>query len=535
MKTYKYIYLLIIGLSMIGCSDLIEEPKTELNPEQYFKNLTLDQIEGFVNGAYAHMVHRNFLSREMAQALEFRSDMTAIGRTGVQERIDHDDFTVQADNALISGGSNTYWKKCYQIIAAANEAIEKSAYVENADETAKKELIARARFARAFTYFHLVRQFGDIPYLDDTTLLGDASVAERTPVATVYTKIIADFEYCKLNLPNTRASRALPTKAAASSFLSLVYLTMAQYDDANFKKAYDEAKDVISNEGVYNLGLAPDFQDLFDCVKVDASLEPIFVLDFTGVSDGDQGRDYQGAMQGIRGDDQYLNGTKSAGGGWSVQVPALKVYTTWDAKDYRRAVTLDDTAYIKGAWVDYTNFTSDPLAVNRPHIAKYMYMATRAPQQDGNTRGSQSNYMMIRYAEVLLIAAEAANELGFSAEAEGYVNRVRTRARAGGVTNGNVASTSPANISGTGKDALRTLILEERRLELAYEMSRWYDIARRKMGATVFGSNGLESEVSTESGVGPGVKFFDASRDYLFPIPIDEIIRNPNLTQNPGY
>ena len=75
---------------MIGCSDLIEEPKTELNPEQYFKNLTLDQIEGFVDGAYAHMVHRNFLSREMAQALEFRSDMTAIGRTGVQERIDHD-------------------------------------------------------------------------------------------------------------------------------------------------------------------------------------------------------------------------------------------------------------------------------------------------------------------------------------------------------------------------------------------------------------------------------------------------------------
>ena len=275
MKTFKYIFLLIIGLSMIGCSDLEEKPITQLSPDSYFSDLTLGQIDGFVSGAYAHMVHRNFMSREMTQALMFRSDMMAIGRTSNQPRTDHDNFTVQADNGLISGGGNTYWKKVYQIIAAANEAVQKSAFVEGADETAKKELIAKARFARAFAYFHLVRQFGDIPYLDENTSLGEASVAARTPVADVYANIIADFEYAKTNLPNTQASRAMPAKSAASAYLSLVYLTMGEY-----QKAFTEAKDVIDKKGIYELDLEPNFQDLFDATKIDASKEPIFALDY---------------------------------------------------------------------------------------------------------------------------------------------------------------------------------------------------------------------------------------------------------------
>lgn len=543
MKTFKYICFLMIGLSVIGCSDLEEKPITQLSPDSYFSDLTLDQIDGFVSGAYSHMVHRNFMSREMTQALLYRSDMMAIGRTSNQPRTDHDNFTVQADNGLISGGSNTYWKKVYQIIAAANEAVQKSTFVEGADETAKKELIARARFARAFSYFHLVRQFGDIPYLDDTTLLGEASVAARTPVADVYANIIADLEYCKTNLPNTQASRALPAKSAASAYLSLVYLTMGQFDDANFQKAYDEAKDLISKKGIYNLDLEANFQDLYNPAKIDASLEPIFVLDFTGANSGDQGRDYQGAFTGIRSDSQYSNSSGGAsGGGWSVEVPALKVYTTWNALDFRRAVTFDDKAIQGGAIVDYMNFTDgNGDAVNRPHVAKYTRMFN-GTSTEGNGRASQSNYMMMRYAEVLMIGAEAANEVGQTGDAETWANLVMSRARAGGVivggvNDGNViaASAVPANLSGLSKDDFRTRILEERRLELAYEMKRWYDIARRKLGATAFGPNGLESEVSTEANVGPGPKSFNADKDYLFPIPLDEIIRNPNLTQNPNY
>jgi hypothetical protein len=130
--------------------------------------------------------------------------------------------------------------------------------------------------------------------------------------------------------------------------------------------------------------------------------------------------------------------------------------------------------------------------------------------------------MMMRYAEVLLIAAEALNETSpGSGEAAGYVNRVRARARAG---NG---STFPEDVTGgMSQGDFRDMVLEERKWELAFEYKRWYDIARRQLGAEVFGASGLE-----------GLKEnFDPGRDYLFPILADELARNPNLEpQNPGY
>jgi hypothetical protein len=103
-------------------------------------------------------------------------------------------------------------------------------------------------------------------------------------------------------------------------------------------------------------------------------------------------------------------------------------------------------------------------------------------------------------------------------EADGYINMIRARAR-----NGN-GSAVPADISG----ATVADVLEERRLELAFEQKRWYDIVRRRMGDEVFGPNGFETEFL-------GTSNFDPSRDYLLPIPPIEIANNPNLTQNPGY
>ena len=125
----------------------------------------------------------------------------------------------------------------------------------------------------------------------------------------------------------------------------------------------------------------------------------------------------------------------------------------------------------------------------------------------------------MRYAEVLLIAAEAAVEIGRTSEADQYINMVRERARNG---NGSgTPSASPADISG----ATVADVLEERRLELAFEQKRWYDIVRRRMGGEVFGPNGFETEIL-------GTSNFDPARDYLLPIPPFEISNNPSLTQN---
>ena len=350
----------------------------------------------------------------------------------------------------------------------------------------------------------------------------------KTEASKVYEKIIADLEFAKTWLPPTQSSRSLPAKSTAQSYLALVYLTMEDYP-----KAYAEAKGVIDNKGAYNLALETDFQDLFDSSKIDSSLEPLFVLDFIGASDGDDGRDYQPALTGLRDDAQYPN---VAGGGWSVGVPSLAVYNTWDDGDYRKSVSLDDTAIFRFTdpiteevtfeerpYTEFKESRGSGRGVNRPHIAKYTRHT--GPTATGNGRGSQHNYMMMRYAEVLLIAAEALNEVTpGTTEADGYVNQVRKRARDGAL--GSTPSAFPEDVSGLSQDEFRTMVLEERKWELAFEFKRWYDIARRKMGTEVFSASGLE-------GAKPN---FDPSQDYLLPLPADELARNPNLLpQNPGY
>jgi hypothetical protein len=316
----------------------------------------------------------------------------------------------------------------------------------------------------------------------------------------------------------------LPSKGAAKSYLALVYLTRAGANGtADFQLAYDKAKEVIDSKGTYEYDLESNFQNLFNADVIDASQEPIFALDYNNVEASDNAYDQIAPMLGIRGN--RLHGNNA---GWSQGVPALQVYTSWDANDYRRAVSFDEEATFLGdhdndsstdntlKTVSYTEFgtakgSENSQAVARPYIAKY-YRYPGAFAR-GSVRATSHNYSMLRYAEVLLIAAEAAVEIGNNADAVKYVNEVRTRARAGGDTQTGAgtpvtvaASTVPANISGT---VTANYVLEERRLELAFEVKRWYDIARRKIGTTAFGAGGLEGDKSAN--------FTDA--DYLTPIP----------------
>ena len=198
-------------------------------------------------------------------------------------------------------------------------------------------------------------------------------------------------------------------------------------------------------------------------------------------------------------------------------VPSLKVYSTWDDRDYRKEVSFDDSLLIGGKLVPYTQFPN----TKRPHIAKY---ARFAGNSNSEGRYSDHNYAAMRYAEILLIAAEASVEVnGPNAEALGYINEIRARARnwAGKPT------AFPADVkAGLAKAAMIDLILDERRLELAFEYKRWYDIKRRNLGEKVFkGENALEPHDT-----------FNPSRDYLMPLPRVELQVNPNLApQNPGY
>ncbi len=511
MKKYNYLFALILGLSIVGCSSLEEDAISQLEPDE--RTVDLETVETTIAGAYANLPARAFMSRGMGLTTMLRSDMVAIGNpTTAAERIEHDLFAVSASNPLLLNQSDperSFWPRLYQVVRGANETLRELEVLEEQDAGVKEEIEGRARFIRAMAYYHLVRLFGDIPYLDETTTTVDATVAERTPVATVYENIIADFEFAKEWLPNSRADRSLPGKAAASAFLASAYLTIGEY-----QSAYDEATDIINKAGTYDLALEPDYRNIFHAENTDFSSEPIFVIDFVGTNINDESRDYLAAFTGFYGQATYY-----PSGGWSVMVPSLKVYETWDDGDYRKQVNLDDTAVDNsGNVLNYTEFsTLDPRNTNRPHISKYTAMAGDLPQANTSGRDSESNYQLMRYAEVLLIAAEAAVEIGRTGEADTWINMVRERARNGDGTG--TPSAVPADISGTTVAD----VLEERRLELAFEQKRWYDIVRRKLGDEAFGPNGLET------------RNFDSSKDYLLPIPPFEIANNPNLTQNPGY
>lgn len=504
MKNIKYIGLALI-LVFMGCSDLEEVPLGRLSPDGLINSP--QDIQTLINGSIGNMATEPYWGRKLSLTIMLRSDMVSIGDIGTPgRRQEVDNFSMGPDNGMVTA----FWPKSYQVIAGTNEAIAAAATLDAAPEQIDP-ITGQAHFFRAYTYYHLVRLFGAIPYLD--TPVDDVDAAKeivKTPVDEVYANIISDLEQAKLTLPNTQPSSALPTKATAAGFLASVYLTLGDYQNA-----YDEAKFVIDKEGDFNLGLAADFQDLFDFSKQSSTSEFLLSLDFNGFNEGSEGQDFTPALTGIR-----ANERGNIGGGWSVAVPTIAVFNSWDGRDYRKAVSMDTTGVFGGEELRFDRFPEfDSRNIQSAYIAKY----TRAigPTNAGNGRASSLNYGLLRYAEVLLIAAEALNEISpGSAEAATYVNRVRARARAG---NG---STFPEDVVGGLSQAdFRDMVLEERKWELAFEFKRWYDIKRRQLGPEVFGPSGLEPQSS-----------FDPNRDYLFPLPFDELDRNPNLApNNPGY
>jgi len=388
-------------------------------------------------------------------------------------------------------------------------------------------VVAQAYFMRAFFNFHLVRLFGEIPYMTETISVEEALVMNKSSVEDVYAGIISDLEFAETFLPDTQTSRSIPSKGAAKSYLALVYLTRAGTNGtADFQLAYDKAKEVIDNKATYNFDLDPDFQNLFNANVIDGSLEPIFSLDYNNVEADDNAYDQVAPMTGIR--NNYRHG--AGNGGWAQVVPEITVWNTWPSGDYRRAVSFDDKTVFLGDHdgdsstpdevyeVNYTEFgtasgSEHGQALARPFIAKYYRFPGSFAR--GSVRATSHNMSMMRYAEVLLIAAEAAVEINNNPAAVQYINEVRTRARAGGSWVNDYSNTStPANISGT---VTANDVLEERRFELAFECKRWYDIARRQIGTQAFGPGGLE------------VRPDFSSDDYLTPIPAVEINSNPNL------
>jgi hypothetical protein len=500
MKKIKIFSILLALVGLFACTDLTEDPVGVLAPEGFFK--TDKDVEAALFGAYGRMASERNWGRKLSLTIMLRSDMVDIGNRGTpSRRVQMNDFT----NDAFNGMTTEFWPNLYETVSAANSAIAGAESLGNLDEETRDKLIAEGMFIRAYVYFTLVRLFGDIPYIGeavtDPESLSDMS---KTSASDVYQFIIADLEFAKEKLPMTQNSNARAKKASAYAMLADVHLTLG-----NWSEAYANAKWIIDNASASNIALEQDYQKLFDASKHDGQKEHIWVIDFLGQTNGGggEGDDLIGPLTGIRNADML---------GWGVAVPSMAVYDSFDDRDYRKTVSFDAEALHEGVMKPYTEFAFE----KRPHIAKY----TRYPGlANSDNRYTDHNYAIYRYADVLLMAAEAGNEVnGPTAELTGYVNQIRERAR----WTPEGLNDFPEDVTaGLSKEAFRDLILDERRIELCFEAKRWWDISRRKLGNEVFkGPNSLE----------PHDNFND--NQYLLALPQDELDRNPNLLpQNPGY
>lgn len=506
MKKYIYLTLASIGLlstAVVSCSDeFVDRPaQYSIDAENYFNNKT--DYEDALIGAY-DLLHSTFINVLMG---EIASDNTFAGGNGPNDVPGYqsvDDMIHNPVNAQLK----QLWDWMFAGVQRANYILE---FKDKTNFEGKNQIIAQARFLRAYYHFELVKWFGGIPMNGDKRFApGDEKSIPRSSVSEVYASIEADLIYASQNLSPAAAQKGRATSGAALALLGKAYLYQGKYAQAA------TTLETLISTGNYRLvttanltpvqiaaGLTP-FGSIFE-EPGENGPESVFEIQYTDVQGGSYGglQNVEGNVAvGFAGPFGYEGPVFADGNNFNLPTP--KIVNAFEAGDLRKEVTILDMA----TWIPanpgttYTKQNEDTGFFNR----KYIPRKRRAEAGADVKLTSPNNYRAIRYADVLLMAAEAHNKNGNDSKAQQYLNLVRDRAF--GDTNHRISA------SGT---ALNDFILTERRMELVGEGHRFFDLVRT--GKAV-------SEI-------PG---FVAGKNELFPIPIEEIqFAAGNWAQNPKY
>jgi hypothetical protein len=395
------------------------------------------------------------------------------------------------------------WRAHYESIADLNPAIKAlnedrlASIVPAVPQDVKDELMAQAKFVRAFNYFSLVRLWGPVPLITEETdltpeIVGPPQIT-RSPISDVYALIESDLLFAVSKLPETWPGEQIgrPSKDAARTLLAKVYITMAtnpMNETANYVKARDMAKQVMDAGDHY---LITNVEDVF---KLENAYGPEMIWSFNASQD-DPMTEPQIWLPGSMAD------------GWGDIHPDV----IWSAK-YPDQPRRD--AYLQLENWDGVPAEDDPgFWWGGPGIRKFIYES----RENLERYFSAQNYPLLRYADALLLFAEAENQVnnGPNPEACDAVNQIIDRA------NGYVDNPAyPKLTTALSKDEFDAAVINERNLELCFEYDRWYDLCRKRIL--------LEMSV-------PEIQQNFTEDDYLWPIPINDMRLNPLLTQNPGY
>ena len=394
-----------------------------------------------------------------------------------------DAFVTTSSDGLM----NSTWQNYYRAIFRINTILSK---IEGADAsvvTNKDRYIAEAKFLRALSYFDLVRIFGNVPMVTVPLTIEEGYRTPRVDVNRIYSEVIVpDLLAAENGLPVTYSGNDVgrPTKGAAKALLGRVYLTIH-----DFLKAEEKLHEVTT----MGYSLLEDYNDLFDYSKDEHHSEYIFDIEYE-----------EGIGEGNRFTNAFAPNSKPfttfygiGGNGDEQNSPTQVLIDLFAPEDLRKDVTVG----VKGGFYDAEGvFIELPRNTNQTYTKKYLVPVLAA-------NDSRANWKVIRYADVLLMYAEALNENGNTPEALTQLNKVRVRAGLIGY-------------SGLNQAEARTAIVLERRLELSFEGVRWFDLLR----------TGQAYNVMKEYGMLPHMT--------VFPLPLSQIqlIDDPSIMpQNEGY
>lgn len=474
----KYIILIASVLMFGSCNDFLElAPEHQINEQVFYR--TAEDFETALIGTYAPWqdLHESALIR-MGELTTDNAEITWSSPTTNESELD--------ENAVTStnGFVGSVWSVGFQTVSRCNNILNR---IEGAqiDETLKSQYKAEAMFLRAYSYFYLVRFFGDLPIIE-RSFTSPNEVAEfdmtRRPAEEVYQVIIDDLTTAAglfqiHDLPKSRAS-----VGAAKTLLGKVYLRRGEWS-----LAADVLKEVID---MNQYSLMPDYKTLFTNNN-DNLAESIFEIPYISGDIG-EGNGFSSIFTPPRFDMAIFPGNMQGSGR---VMPTLDMVNAYEPGDLRRKASIGDSVRL---------VTGD--------YAKERYGLKFVDFTVGLSGDGGINFTALRYADVLLMYAEALNELNDTGTAEDYLNLIRDR-----------ADLPP--VDGLTKEEFRLALEHERRVEFFLEGHRWHDLVR----------TGRALEVINAYWEARGLSFSLEPYELLMPIPSREISIDPNLDQNDGY
>jgi len=489
----KNICLSSLILMMCGCGESFLDlaPLDKANERAFFTNP--QDFDLAVIGIY-NAVSERFLEQSGWAMKEMRSDNTEQHRLsllGVSTPFNQiNEFNIFADNSLVLD----HWRTSYSVITRANVVITRMERVDFPfTENLRRQYLGEARFLRAYMYYNLVMMFGDVPmpiveYASPTAAMEDGRVAKDI----VYQQILEDLnlavDYLPLKSQYPASQRGRLTQGAARTLLAKVYLTLKQNSNAE-----SQLRAVI-NSGEYQL--VSEYANIFRPNNKNNS-ESIFELQFRAGGLG-TGSTYADAWIPFQAGRDIFGTGYLGGGGQGLNMPTLDIINAYEEGDRRKQASVAEF---------YT--TLGGVRVNDPRILKFSSAPTRPLDSD-------DNFPVLRYADVLLMLAEA---VGPTAEGWNMIDMIRTRAGLG-----------PIDRNLNFMDAL----LKERRVELAFENHRWFDLLRFGKALDVMTAFIARRRIDTVPYRYSPVGDVNPNK-LLYPIPLREIMINDRLTPNPGY